>query len=426
MKCHGSVRLCEAMPPRPSGPWAQDGTEAHELVEYALAHKERSALNALLSSGMQWTHREDNEAERLEGVQAMLDYVYALLTNYDDAELIIERRFVFPSLVTDECGGTNDVIVFVPSLKLIYVVDYKHGAGVAVDVIENEQLMIYGVGALTIETGAITEDDMVGRLTLPEDLDDWTIVLTIVQPRAFHPDGSHPREWPVPAGRLIEFVAEVDDAITECEKPDAKLLPGTEQCRWCDAAPTCPALRDKALEQIPINFAGVSVEAPLPPLPPATDLPVNELAKLLTIAPLIETYLAAAYDHAYQLAREGNTVPGFKLVEAQSRRKWHGAEIAVAEQLMALTGNGVDDVFPRGLIGITEAEKMVVTAYKAAAPPGGARAAAKAAHDAMAVLTTKDTSGKLTLVPMTDRRQSVSLNSNFGGIAVLPPPKPPQ
>lgn len=403
MLCAGSVKLIGRAPKREPSPWAQDGTEAHALLEFSLRGKYRDAWLANVEFDLVPTYRADDEMERLASVQTALDYVYGILDAYEDAELILEHQAVFPSHVTDECGGTNDIIIIVHSLGLMYVIDFKHGAGVAVEVQNNKQMLIYGVMAF---------DGIDG---------EPTVVLVIIQPRAMHRDGPI-REWLVPAGHLEDFISEVDDAIISTMADDAPLVPGEAQCRWCDAATICPAIEAKALAAINVNFASVR-QVTAETLPKAIEQPVDRLAYILQTRDIVEAWYVECYRHALELAKAGYTIPGHKLVTGDSKRQWHGDEAQIANDLMLLSGAELDDVYPRKLIGILAAEKIVADAFKAQAPEGGVRAAAKEAHQVFSEFTTKEPSETISLVPVGDRRQAVTIQSQFGAVALPPPAK---
>lgn len=400
--CAGSVAASAAVPERPASGYAMDGTEAHELVEWALRARERSALLAFMASDMKWTHRYDDETVRIESVQVMLDYVYDLVDAYEDAVLVLEHQFVFPSLVTDDAGGTNDVIVIVPSLGLVYVIDFKHGAGHAVEVEENKQLLTYAVGAVS----SFNTTEAFGY-------DVCDITLVVVQPRAFHPNGGV-REWPVPRGRLEMFIDEFDQKVLACEQPNAPLVPG-DYCRWCPAAPTCKALEDRAMMATSVNFAMVKQVK----LPDPRELPVDRLAAILDSADILEAWLKQAYDYALELTNAGYTVPGWKLVEGLTHRKFIAAPEETAEKLMALTGVKLDDVMPRKLITMTAAEKLVKDVFKQHGTDK--KKQVELANKAFAELTDKEPSDTLTLVPVADRRQAVNRAANFKTVA-LPAP----
>jgi hypothetical protein len=405
--CPGSVKLIAKTPKRPSSPWAQDGTDAHALLEFALRERYRTAQEAAIMYETLYeapTYRADSEKERVDSVQTALDYVYDILDSYgDDAELILEHQAVFPT--NDECGGTNDVIIIIKPLDLMYVIDFKHGAGYGVTVEENKQMMIYGVMAYDGINGANTT------------------ILTIIQPRAFH-RGGHIREWIVPPGRLEAFIPEVGYAIMACEAEDAPLVPGEIQCRWCEANTSCPALEKQALSAVSTNFANVKDVTAI--LPTIAELPVDRLAYILQTQKLMENWYKECYLHALELAKAGYVIPGYKLVEADAKRRWpetQDEQKAVASQIMSLAGVQIDAIMPRELVGVLTAEKLLVDAYKARAEKGSKLIAAREAKQVFAAFTIKDTSGTISLVPVGDRRQAVTVKSQFGTVALPPPEK---
>ena len=389
-------------------------------MEYALKTGYKDAREALAVSNMKWEHRTDTREERLDSVQTALDYVYEILDAYDDAVLITERQFTLDTYVSDDVGGTNDVIVIVPSLDLLFVLDFKHGAGEVVEVYENEQLQIYGLGGLEY---AVTINGQDGKPLLT---DNPVVVLVIMQPRAFHPKGPV-REWTIDGDKLRAFKEKMEDAVLATQAPDAPLVPGKAQCRWCDAAVTCPAVERQAMQAMQANFSSVRLAvdaldgAAHTILPDPKDLPLDRLADILRLEPVVTAFFKKAYDEADAYARQGHPVPGFKLVEAQARRKYVGAPAETAGELMKLTGAAIDDVYPRKLIGITDGEKLIKAAYKERYGKGNARKAAEDAVKDFALLTVKDTSGTLVLVPMSDSRQAVTLGNQFAGAVSLPP-----
>ena len=210
-KCPGSVRLAQAVHRRDTF-YSLDGTEAHELLDYALKNGYWDAEEASKAAG--WYERDTREeaGARIWAVQVCLEYIWDILSAYDDAVLYVEHPFEFPSFVTDDCWGTCDICIHIPSLDLLYVIDYKHGAGVAVDIVTkhgpNMQTMGYATGAV----------EGSGHLQAE------TIMLAIVQPRAFHKDGPI-RELAVSRQRLREFAVEVDMYIAACEVENAPLVP---------------------------------------------------------------------------------------------------------------------------------------------------------------------------------------------------------
>lgn len=406
-RCPGSVRLCATVPPRPSSKWAAEGTKAHELLEAALENGERNAEKA-------WTDHspffaEDVDGEMCDAVQECLDYVFDLIDEHGEHVLFTETEVDPPvTSAPGEAGGHCDCGLWFPAIGWLFVIDYKHGAGIAVDVKGNTQVLSYGSGFVF---GGHVPLDKITR-----------IVSVIVQPRAFHAEGPI-REASVSLAELQDYLLELDMKIDECLQPNAPLVPGEEQCRWCDASSTCPALESKALAVVGNTFQSVK-DITEDRLPDPADLPVDRLAYIMQVAPVLTKWLDNVAAEAANYARMGAPVPGYKLVEAQAKRQWHGDPQELAEKLIALSGMTLDDVMPRKLLTITEADKLVSKAYKDRAK--GRKAKKKAAEEAtqaMAFLTLKQSSGATMLVPLTDSRPAINPASAFEQVQVIPPSK---
>jgi hypothetical protein len=128
----------------------------------------------------------------------------------------------------------RDAVLWKPTERLLRVYDYKHGAGVVVEVEGNVQLLYYALGALV-------------TLKFPAK----EIEIVVVQPRAEHRKGPV-RRWRIPAHQMLDFEAELVEACERTEDPKAPLNPG-RHCYFCPAKNQCPAkLKDaqsKAAEQ---------------------------------------------------------------------------------------------------------------------------------------------------------------------------------
>jgi hypothetical protein len=179
-----------------------------------------------------------------------------------------------------------------------------------------------------------------------------------------------------------------------------------------------------------------SVKGWVPNLPKPQELDLARLGAVVTKADELRAWLNDVKDYAQRRALAGEiVVPGCKVVEAPARRRWSGDDRRVAQQLVELVidDDGVDGphadqaydemldkVWPRKLIGITEAERLVVDAagrpHTDLAPK---RKAIETAKQAFSALTVKDTSGALSLVPLSDPRPPVNRAAkHFGGMQV--------
>lgn len=286
--CPGSVRLCEGIP-NVSSVYAEEGSLAHSVGEAILRGQPLPVPETELPYDM------------LEAVQVYVDYVESLLAKRPSFSAI-EERFHLKDLHPD-LFGTADFVCYYSRVKELHVVDYKHGKGVPVEVMEdgapNKQLMYYGLGALS-------------KLKLPID----KVVLTIVQPRCYHKDGPI-RSCTIDSVDMVEFGFELVEDAKKTEDPNAPLVAG-EQCRWCPAASTCPALKRQVVETAFIDETEAAV---LPAVIPHHIAP-EVLAHYLTMIPRIEAWCSAINKHAHAQAEAGVKVPGFKLVDKVARRKW--------------------------------------------------------------------------------------------------------
>ena len=259
--------------------YAAEGTLAHEVAEQCL----RSGKDAK-------TLCED--AEMAEAVQVYLDEISAVARSVDIITQMTE--------VTLEClsitglGGTSDhAMLYRQDAKIIlHLFDYKHGAGVPVYADENPQLLSYFV---------------IFDSHFPELIDEYRG--TIVQPRV-HGDGiSH---WSCDRERVIEH----KQAILE-SKQKSHLKAG-DWCRWCPAATNCSELHELTMEAARADFNTIKM---------TPELAADVLAK----SEAIQLYIRKVQDWTRSELASGRTVPGWKLVESLSNRRFSITEEEVVE-----------------------------------------------------------------------------------------------
>jgi len=272
--CPGSVKLSENIQ-SVSSTHALEGTKAHEIAE------------RVLRSG-QWPN--DIDADMRDAIQVYVEYIHKLQAQYPDGQIYIEHKFDLSEIYLG-CFGTSDCVFYVPSLKKLYVIDYKHGSGIAVEAVDNLQLQYYGLGSLLAFKSPCEE-----------------VELVIVQPRCFHAEGPI-RRWNIKAVDLLEFAGELKEKAFATEDPDAKLNPG-KWCRFCPAKAVCPKLAEKAMSAAQEEFR--------------TELSYDpaKLAQALIDVEAVEAWVKGVREFAYAEAQHGRCPPGFKLVEKRATRKW--------------------------------------------------------------------------------------------------------
>jgi hypothetical protein len=333
--------------------YADEGTLAHQCAEEWITGKSPTA---------------EYPQEMKDHVGVYVNHLRDIMDLDPKAVIHVEQRVH----VTELVNGTMDAGIWLPSLKEYHVRDLKYGAGLAVSV-DSLQVKIYGLGALL-------------TMNYPAE----KIVCGIVQPRCYHEDGPirtieyHPME-------LMEFYADLLDAekrVIAAERAndlDPYISPSEKGCRWCLAAPKCPALRRKANEAARKVF---SIDAYDP----------RELSMSLDEVPLIEAWCASVREFAYKEAEQGKSIPNYKLVDKQARRKWRD-DPSVLTRLKKLLGSEAFDIKPKPL---TTVEKML----------------SKEDRAVLAELTVKESSGHV-LVHESDKRPAVNTDAKSAFSSLL-------
>jgi len=414
-KCPGSVNLLARLPAREQSIYADEGTIAHEVLEAGLSNRCINATQAIEAS----IHCcEDFDVEFKGSINDALDYVWQLMEDvnkeFGDAILYVER-FVNPPVAAapGEAAGYCDIAVYSAKARRLWVIDYKHGKGIAKAALGNTQVKQYAAGFL-FEDNAVVNAAYIDLVTM-----------VIIQPRAFHPDGEI-REYDTTPAVLFDYIMELDEAIELCQDPSAPLIPGDEQCRFCDARSSCPAIQ--ALVVNAVNPAWSRIEdVKQVQLPDIKSLDINRLSYALQMSDIISIWINGVKGHADELLRSGIPIPGFKLVEVHPKRKWYGDdEEDIAKRLAATIGCPVDEVWTRKLITITDAEKLIKESFKKRVARNRRKQAAEEATQTFAYFTLKQSSGTTTMVPNDDPRPAADkVAQAYSGIAgLISPPNP--
>ena len=326
MNCPGSLNA-EAPFPDESSPYAELGTAAHELGEFCLVngHEDAFAFIGEEHNG----HKVDDNMAR--AVQVYIDHIRATAL-LEPSLCRYEKRFSLDKLDPPmPMFGTADCIIYGKESGTLYVLDYKHGQGVAVEVEDNAQLKYYALGAI---------------LEIGDKAPVNKVITVVIQPRAMHADGPV-RQYSYSRDEIMDFGTELIDAAHESLKPDAPRLAG-DHCKFCKAAGTCSALRNDALAVAQDEFGAVK---------DLNDLTPAEVADYLEKVPLIEEWIKSLRRHANYILESGNALPGYKLVEKRPTRRWR-----VEDEFVAwATEEGLDDddIYEKKLKSPSQIERIV-------------------------------------------------------------------
>ena len=340
MACAPSARL-EATMPEKDTIYSREGTIAHAMAETMLLHLlsiEAEAVpdyaDFMLSCEARLLHQiNDCNEEKLDW-KDMAETVYEHYCRlvYEaylgakledpDAALIIEAKLRLAEFIPEGFGSSDAVLIYNDTLE---VFDLKYGKGVKVQAEDNAQMMCYALGAFC------------GPAEL-YDIDK--IRMTIIQPRL-----RHESSWELPANDLMTWAEQqLRPAAQKAWNGEGQQMPG-DHCKFCKVAAQCKALATYTL--------GVTEKQTEPGL-----MSLDEIADLLPHFNTIKAWISSVEDFALSAALEGNSIPGYKVVEGRSVRKIENPNEAVAR----LEGAGFEPQTyykPRELKTITDLEKTL-------------------------------------------------------------------
>lgn len=202
-------------------------------------------------------------------------------------------------------GGFGTLDAGGVSKDTIVIDDLKFGRGVVVSAENNKQLMIYALGYWQNHARKLTKAKRV--------------LLRIDQPRV----AGLGDEWETTVDDLLAFSVELEAAVARTMDPDAPLIPGPIQCRFCRAARN---MRCETLDAFVLDLLGMSPEDldnPEKPVMIKTDtMDPERRSYILEHAGMITSWVNALRGSALKDAVDGEEVPGFKAVATLGDREW--------------------------------------------------------------------------------------------------------
>lgn len=396
MTCPGSVRLIDQITVvDKTSKFASEGTAAHELHERCLkdgSMADQYLGDIIVADSMEFIVDD----EMVESVEQSLDYVrdrtFCAEMNGESVITGVEVRSDLSHLkIPGLEGGTSDVVIVSRDsdhcIRSIEIIDYKHGQGVAVDAVNNSQLLCYASGVV----------DMY-------DADDNVCVrITISQPRAYHPEGRI-RSWDITAGDVKRWQNDVLIPAAKATLDDnADLNPSDDGCRFCPAAASCPALYEQTQSIATSDFADLSSEDPVD-VKLLTD---EQKLYVMQKADVIRSFLKAVEAQVKHEVEQGSKSykDDYKLVKKVVHRRLRDDAIySLESQIFDHLSEG--DVFEHKIKSVSKIEKLLKD-----------KLGSKEAKRIMEESTYKP-DAELTLAHVSDRRlaQKPSITSDFDEI----------
>lgn len=330
--------------------YAAEGSAGHALAEHLikkyLKQKSKRPVSAYYTD------------ELIEAVNEYVSFVVGEIESAkgicNDPIFTVEQR-VDASDYVDECFGTADMVILTD--KVVHICDLKLGKGVTVYAERNPQLMIYGLGVLSMAE-------------LLYDVE--TVRLTIFQPRL-----NNSSTWEISPDILKMWGEKVLKRRGAMALMGAGEFKGGSWCRFCKARKQCRARAEEFMALAKKEFGQPAI------------LSDDEIAEILKVAGELSAWVSDVYTFAQNKAIvEGKKWTGFKLVEGRSNRKYSSEE----EVAKAATTAGYKDIYKNSLITITEMERLM---------------GKQQFNEILGNLVYKP-KGKITLVPESDKREEVN------------------
>ena len=363
LNCPGSVKLSGHYPDG-SSIYADEGTIAHLMAEGMISKDKKIIARAEKQAKKFYKdHPELNGSveDMRRTLEPYVEYVeeeYAEQLKEDPAAQLMTEEHVDLSDYIPEGFGTSDVVIL--RQGRLHIIDLKYGKGVSVSAEKNPQLRLYALGTLN-------------RFDMLYDIE--TVVMTIYQPRL---DNVSTDE--LSAGFLYKWGEHVIKPGAEAAlKPNAPVHAG-DWCQFCPARYDCKERAREAMEAEEYLKKMV-----LSPEDIGTIL--GKIDRLVKFADDVKT-------SALSKALDGEEIPGWKVVEGRSNRKYSGTEEEIVKQC---EGAGYDQslLYERKLLTITAMEKLMGKKQFAEVLGGYVEKPA----------------GKPTLAPESDKRPAITNNS---------------
>ena len=357
MNCTPSAVL-ESQFPDTTSEAAKEGTLAHEMAEAKLQHlfNTQDYRKAKLTRTLNKIKKDELYQPEMDGyTDDYVAYVRKSAMEFEKSPYIaIEKRLDLTANIPDGFGTADCVMI---GERTLHIIDLKYGKGVPVSAENNEQLMIYALGALEAYKMLFAID---------------TVKVSIVQPRI---DNTNSSEFTVEG--LMRFGDKVKHYASIAIKGEGEYMPGG-WCRFCRARQQCRARADKNIE---LAFE-IDKKPPL--------ITNEEVGEYLRKGEDVAKWLSELQDYALAECLAGRDVEGYKAVEGRGSRMW--TDMDAAFEAIIEEGTNEAMLYERKPLTLAQVEKLMGKAHF---------------EDVAGEYVVKNP-GKPTLVPSTDKRQAIT------------------
>jgi hypothetical protein len=393
--CPGSIREETKYPEQDSGPAAADGTHSHTLLEHCIKNGLSDPMDQV---GQLFTDHEGSfhvDADRAARVKVAVDYIRE--RSMGGLFPVISEQKVDPEhlLGRKDLSGTVDCQILAGFI--LELIDYKDGMGV-VSAEGNLQLEQYAYGVLAGY-----------KLPVNGNYPFITVRMTIIQPKLALRGMPAITSHDVSVHDLLANMGTIISQAAATDKPDAPLVPGDSQCKFCRAKGSCSALANNVMKEVGIMFQPVVTQSLDVAQQSADKDPSTmddaQIAQIMEAAPLMRQLLEGVEAEALRRMQAGQTIPGLKLVNGRGSRAWALPEAEMAEKLVKM-GIPKSAVYETKLVSPAKAEKLTWEKKDGTKVTLTDRQLKRMDQEYVAKMA-----GKLTVVPESDGRPAVITNA---------------
>ena len=397
--CPGSVREEAKYPEERSGPAAIDGTHSHTLLEHCI---KAGLADPTLMVGVRLMDDEGEfviDADRAARVKMTIEYVKSRVTHLNGMAEVVPETRVDPQWFTnrDDLSGTVDIQIV--GGGVLEIVDYKDGMA-EVPAEGNLQLEQYALGKLA---------ECRKGYNVPDQYPWHEVRMTIIQPKLALRGGTPITTWTVPVSELLTKISVLVDQARATDNPDALLIPGDSQCKYCRAKGACSALAGNVMKEVGIMFQPIAdqtfeIAQQSADRDPAV-MSDDQIRQVMEAAPLMRQLLEAVEKEALRRLEAGQSIPGLKLVNGRGSRTWALPEEEMAEKLVKM-GIPKTAIYETKLVSPAKAEKLVWEKRDGTKVSLTPRQMSRMEQEYVIKMA-----GKLTVVPESDSRPTVVKNA---------------
>jgi hypothetical protein len=393
--CPGSIREEAKYPEQDSGPAAIDGTHSHTLLEHCIKNGLSDPMDQV---GETFTDHEGTfvvDADRAARVKTAIEYIRE--ESVGGMFKVISEQRVDPEFLLGRSDLSGTVDCQIIGGDILELIDYKDGMGI-VTAEGNMQLEQYAYGVLA---GF--------KLPVNGDYPFSTVRMTIIQPKLALRGMPAITSHEVSVRFLLDNAGTIITQAAATDKPDAPLVPGESQCKYCRAKGSCSALASNVMKEVGIMFQPVvtqtlDVAQQSADKDPST-MDDAQIAQIMEAAPLMRQLLEGVEKEALRRLEAGQTIPGLKLVNGRGSRAWALPEAEMAEKLVKM-GIPKTAVYETKLVTPAKAEKLTWEKRDGTKVTLTERQLQRMEQEYVAKLA-----GKLTVVPESDGRPAVIKNA---------------